>query len=97
MDEETRKKLEAKWADKYLCFLAALDHCNEIIALNKRRAEIKAELPAESKEVVVEQMNKTIDNELTDLKIILDYYLKGKENIVTERMNKFASKLEPQN
>jgi hypothetical protein len=97
-NDETKNILfQKKWSDKYLCYLAALDHCNEIIALNRRRAEIKAEFEGKEKDTKVEMINLSIENEIVDLKIILDFYLNEKENLVEERLEKFLAKLDPGN
>ena len=57
----------SKWTDPYVQELAALDHAGELLALHRRRAELKAEGDRRRAEAV----GSSLDSEMADLWCIL--------------------------
>jgi len=78
-------KLKETRANTYLCKLALLDHLRE--CLEKDNYLKATDAPKDS------EGYKNLDKELMDLKIILDFYFDGKEELHEIRLNKFLEKL----
>lgn len=86
MQEKIKALKEKGWFDKYLCRLSLLDHIHECLEKDNYLKAIDA--PKDSAGY------KNLDKELMDLKIILDFYFDGKEQLYQKRIDKFLEKLE---
>ena len=79
---------KGKWSDEYVRRLGMLEHCDELVVLHRRKAEIKAEGNRISEQNVVEQMLK----EAADLWVILEICRVADRkfaNLCSERVKKF--------
>ncbi|MEI8343430.1 MAG: hypothetical protein WCF93_00600 [Candidatus Moraniibacteriota bacterium] len=86
MQDNIEKLRNGKWSDKYFCKLSLLDHLRECL---EKDNFLKATDAAKDS---IGYAN--LDKELMDLKIILDFYFIGKENLHIERIEKFVKNLE---
>lgn len=90
MNDELAEKYEqikkGKWANKYFCKLALLDHIRE--CLEKDNYLKATDTPKDS-----EGYN-NLDKELMDLKIILDLYFVDNNGLFETRIGKIYDKLE---
>jgi hypothetical protein len=78
-------KLKETRSNTYLCKLALLDHLRE--CLEKDNYLKATDAPKDS------EGYRNLDKELMDLKIILDFYFDGKEELHEKRLSKFLEKL----
>ena len=87
---ETEKQLtyllNGKWSNKYFCKLAVLDHLRECYQKDNYLKATDAPKDSEG--------YKDFDKELTDLKITIDLYLQGKEELYKTRVAKFWNNLD---
>lgn len=83
--EDIIKKIKEKRSDKYFCKLALLDHLRECL---EKDNYLKATDTSKDDEGY-----KNLDKELMDLKIILDFYFDGNNELYEKRLNKFLENL----
>jgi len=81
MQEIIKKLKEWKWGDKYLSKLALLDHIRECLEKDNYLKATDADKASEG--------YKNLDKELMDLKIILDFYFDGEDELYQKRLEKF--------
>ena len=79
------KLLENEWGNKYFCKLALFDHVRECLQKDNYLKAIDE--PKSSKKY------KELDKELMDLKIILDLYFSGSDDLYQKRLKKFKEKM----
>lgn len=86
MEEKLKQLKNGKWSDRYFCKLALLDHIRECL---EKDNYLKA---TDASKDSIDYRN--LDKELMDLKIILDLYFVGNEELLGKRLDKFLEKVE---
>lgn len=85
MNEKLKQLKQGKWSDKYFCKLALLDHLRECLEKDNHLKAIDAPKDSDG--------YKALDKELIDLRIILELYMEGKEDLFEARLDKFLANL----
>ena len=83
--EKLQKLLDGKWDDSYLCRLALLDHLRECLEKDNYLKATDAPKDGDG--------YSALDKELMDLRIILEMYFDGRDELAEKRLDKFLEKM----
>ena len=84
-NEKLEKLLAGKWSDKYLCRLCVLDHLRDCL---EKDNHLKAtDSPKDSAGYMA------LDKELMDLRIVLELYFAGRDELADQRLDKYLANM----